>query len=202
MAEQRKAVPRESGPDGVTVAFGLILDELNRAADEVNETGAVAFRDGDYDEAEGLMEKGRRLLAFRAKLEALKDEWWTTFEEDIRRGVSVEPERVVRTINADSRGPRTGLVVRLADGTTICERTAADTFVRTLEALGIERVRALNLQVNRHPLVALERSESYNQTESGRYLVMTHTSTAAKQKMLQQIAKALRVSIKVDIVRP
>jgi hypothetical protein len=59
----------------VNAAFEILLEEIESVANALNETGADAFRSGDYDRARQAIEESTRLSEFREKLKALQKEW-------------------------------------------------------------------------------------------------------------------------------
>jgi hypothetical protein len=186
--------------DGVSVAFQLILEEIDSVVSEVNSQGAAFLRNSEYAKAEAAIASGKKLGAFRVKLEALKQEWVGGLDEPTRKQVKVEPAEVARTIASAPKSSKTVLVVKFADGAILFEAKAADTFAKALKKLGLQQVANLGLKVNNHRLVSKERSENYSQTEVDGYLVMTHSSTEAKREKLLEIASALKVELSVDVV--
>jgi len=61
--------------DGIYIAFELLIEEIEKLANSLNEVGAEAFRKGDYDKARQAIETADRIVKFREKVEALKKEW-------------------------------------------------------------------------------------------------------------------------------
>jgi len=59
----------------VNTAFEILLEEIEAVADGLNETGAEAFRAGDYEKAKAAIEEAARLAEFREKVKALQKEW-------------------------------------------------------------------------------------------------------------------------------
>lgn len=100
--------------------------------------------------------------------------------------------------NGSSRNP--GLFVTMSNGDKINHSRSVDTFVEVIERLGIERVRNLN-KVYLTPLISTSKHHTYNQRKSGRYYIMTNTSTKVKERLLKEIASELGESLlKVEIV--
>lgn len=186
--------------DSVTVAFELILEEIGSIVSEVNAQGAAFLRNNDYPRAEESISTGKKLAAFKAKLDALKDEWVSGLDEPTRRQVHVEPAAVSRTITSAPKSSKTVLVVKFADGSVIYESKASETFAKAIKKFGLQRVAELGLQVNNFPLVSKQRSDTYTQTEIDSMLVMTHSNTESKREQLLKIARELNEQISVDIV--
>ena len=86
-------------------------------------------------------------------------------------------ERSSKTIRGGRR-PAKQLRVSFPDGTVICESNATDTFVRSIQYIGLERVANLRtIRVNKHPIVSVIRNESSRGfRELDGYFVETHIS--------------------------
>jgi hypothetical protein len=54
--------------------------------------------------------------------------------------------------------------------------------------------------VNDFPLISPTRHEEYDQYRVGNYFIMTQTDNPKKKRILERIATALGVEIKVDII--
>lgn len=186
--------------DSVSVAFQLIMEEIGSVVGEVNAQGAAFMRNSEYEKAGAAIETGKKLAAFRIKLDSLKQEWIAGLDEQTRKQVQVAPAEVVRTIASSPKSSKTVLVVKFPDGSVLYEAKAADTFAKALKKLGLQQVNALGLKVNNHSLISKQHSEQYTQTPIDDYLVMTHSSTEAKREKLLEIASALKVKLTVDTV--
>lgn len=186
--------------DSVSVAFQLILEEIDSVVSEVNSQGAAFLRNSEYSRAEAAIVSGKKLAAFRVKLETLKEEWVTGLDEPTRKQVQIQTSDVVRTIASSSKSSKTVLVVKFSDGTVLFEPKAADTFAKALRKLGLQQVIGLGLKMNSHPLVSKQKSADYSQTEIDGYLVMTHSNTETKRAKLLEIAAELKVNLTVDVV--
>lgn len=69
----------------VTVAFEIVLEEIETVVDGLNRDGAAAFQKGDYDTARGLIEIATRLAEFRGKVRGLQKEWDNIFSARVPR---------------------------------------------------------------------------------------------------------------------
>lgn len=63
----------------VTIAFDIVLEEIENAIAALNQQGAQAFQSGKYDVAKELMEIGSQMAAFRTKVKDLQREWHNIF---------------------------------------------------------------------------------------------------------------------------
>lgn len=187
--------------DSVTVAFEIILEEIGSVVSEVNSQGAGFIHNSDYPRTREAIGTGEKLAAFRKKLESLKEEWVSGFDEVTRSQVHVETVDVSRTIASGSKVPKTVLIVKFPDGEVIYERKASETFALAIKKLGFQRVIDLGIKVNNFPLVSKEKAdEKYNQTEIDSFRIMTHSNTEFKRELLLKLGRALNVDINVNIV--
>ena len=145
--------------DSVSTAFQLILEEIGSVVSEVNSQGASFLRNSDYAKAQSAIESGKKLAAFKEKLEALKQEWISGLDEPTRKQVQFKPIESSRSIASNPKSPKTVLVAKFPDGSVLQEANAADTFTKALKKLGLQDVIALGLKVNNHPLVSKQASE-------------------------------------------
>ncbi|WP_297761304.1 winged helix-turn-helix domain-containing protein [Thermosynechococcus sp.] len=96
----------------VNTAFEILLEEIELVANQLNEDGAQAFKEGNYDTARRAIEEADRLVEFRDKVKALQKEWASLLARTPQR-----PKKASREVK--SRLPR-GL------------RTPEDTFRRPI----------------------------------------------------------------------
>jgi len=186
--------------DGVAAAFELIVEEIEAVASEIADQGSAAFRDKAYDVAQQLGESGKSLQSFHAKVAGLLEEWQSGIDVKTRQRFSKARPKPARTAKAHTKGPRTRLRVAFADGTSIDEYYAADTFALVLQRIGFDRVAALGITERNMPLVGDIKSDQYGQRRIDGKYVCTHSSTPEKKETLERIAKKLAVSLKVEIV--
>ncbi|GAA6163248.1 hypothetical protein NBRC116590_09520 [Pelagimonas sp. KU-00592-HH] len=189
--------------DSVSIAFDLMRLELEAEVDALNAEGAKLFHDSRYEEATALSAKGVALKEFCGRLSKMADEWEDGFAQDFPE--VVHPEEVAeahRTILSSSKSSKTILVVRFPDGTVISEPKAAYTLAKAIEKIGFEEVRALEIFVNKENLVSLSKSPKYQDHNLAGYYIKTHSSTSQKKKNLEDIAKALKLDLSVQVVDP
>ena len=95
---------------------------------------------------------------------------------------------------------QTRLSVRFPDGRTIERPNGADTFAETLLLLGIDRVAALGLILDRVNVVttAMPRHRQFRQ--SGAFYINTHASTARLASLLREAALHLCPGLKVEVI--
>ncbi|WP_164920884.1 winged helix-turn-helix domain-containing protein [Thermosynechococcus vestitus] len=59
----------------VNTAFEILLEEIELVANQLNEDGAQALKEGDYDTARRAIDEATGLAEFREKVKALQKEW-------------------------------------------------------------------------------------------------------------------------------
>ena len=112
-----------------------------------------------------------------------------------------EIDRHLKSLESkQTRARHQRLRVKFPDGKEIFENKAVDTFVKTIECVGLERVSELHfVRRHGHPIVSRERNESArNVRELDGYYIETHSSTEEKRRFIQDIARALHFEISVD----
>ena len=102
----------------------------------------------------------------------------------------------------DSSGKRslTRLVVTMPNGTEIDHSNASDTFVEVIEMLGIQQVKNLNKMLSGFALISTANHLTLTQREVDGYYLVTHSDTKTKKGLLEEIARDLGVTLKVEIV--
>ena len=94
----------------------------------------------------------------------------------------------------------TRLVVTMLTGEKIAHSNASNTFVEVIQKLGIPKVENLNKMHNNSPLISTADNPTYTTRKLGKYFIITHSSTQRKKRFLEEIASALGVNLKVEIV--
>ena len=93
------------------------------------------------------------------------------------------------------------LRVTFPDGTVIEDKKAKMTFTKTIQKLGLMRVRNLGISFCGVPIVSNTLDKKYGKTQvpvEGGLYVMTHSSTHDKKKMLDKISTRLGIKLKVE----
>eukprot|EP01155_Anaeramoeba_flamelloides_P019964 Anaeramoba_flamelloidesa576996_10.p1 GENE.a576996_10~~a576996_10.p1 ORF type:complete len:187 (+),score=22.30 a576996_10:140-700(+) len=183
--------------DGVSTAFGIIMEEIGAVEEQLNQEGMKAFKNSEYTDAQRLSEAGKALGAFREKQEALRNEWSSGIDVSTRQRVKVKPGY---TIAPHSKSAKTVLRITLNNGHVIQRPTAAQAMADVLEVFGLEKVKALGLTVSGVDLVSTQKHERYGQTKVGQYFVCTHSNNASKKQLLEKVAQSLGQRIVVEIV--
>ncbi len=95
---------------------------------------------------------------------------------------------------------KTLLKVTFSDKTIICERKVVETFVKTLQKIGLDKVKALDIVSNGFPLVGNKKNDkNYNQYQVATdVFIMVHTDTNTKIKFLQKISDSLNLGLIIE----
>ena len=106
---------------------------------------------------------------------------------------------------ASSRKKGNSMRVIMDDGTIIHHRVVADTFIETVERLGMEDVLKLGMGGDRQPLIKRKdpddpAGKDRKSNPSGHYSVHTVADTPRKKEFLEQIANRLGRKLEVQLV--
>ena len=114
-------------------------------------------------------------------------------------------EKIEPRIEAPGRKKGDSMRVIMDDGTIIHHRVVTDTFIETIERLGIEDVLNLGLGGVKQPLIKRKdpgdpEEKDRKSNPSRRYSVRRVDETLQKKRILEQIADKLDRKIKVELV--
>ena len=109
--------------------------------------------------------------------------------------------------SGESSSPKKGDSMRVImdDDTEIHHKVVVDTFIETIEKLGIEDVLKLELGGDKQPLIKRKKPDEpaggdRKSTPSGHYSVRSVDETRRKKELLEQIANSLGRKLKVELV--
>jgi restriction system protein len=97
-------------PTNVTAAFELLLEEIEEEIELVNQAGAKAFGEGQYERVDAARQQAGALTAYRRKLVELRREWQTLSTGfDVTEGENEDEEQKAsrRDLGRLQRGVRT-----------------------------------------------------------------------------------------------
>ncbi len=112
----------------VRVAFESLLEEVEDIIDAINEKGADALKQGEYDTARLVMATGERLADFRQRLRQMQAEWEELRKTVLapylwREGRPTRLKRGLRTPEERFRGPLLEVLAELGGSGTAKEVT-------------------------------------------------------------------------------
>lgn len=183
--------------DGVTCAFEIISEEIEKVANAIADQGIKMFQKKKFEGALSLAETGKKLKAFQEKVDAVLDEWQNSFDTKTRKQVEIKG---IEEVSGQPKSKRTRLRITLKDKSVIEEHVAADTFIEVLRLIGFERVEKLGIAVRGVPLVGTLKSNDYQQRLIDGKYVITHSSTSEKRDRLMEISETLGLGLLVEIV--
>ena len=67
----------------VSTSFEIVLEEIEVVVDSLNQDGSEAFKKGDYDSAQKLIEIATRITDYRNKVRELQKEWDALFSAKV-----------------------------------------------------------------------------------------------------------------------
>lgn len=110
-------------------------------------------------------------------------------------------KEVKYTLTPHKKSPKTNLRVLFPDGNIIYNVTAKETFSKTIELIGIEKVSRLNIRQVSTNIVSKTSHPNYRQQKSlYGYYILTHSSTYQKKKHLEEISKKLNLGLIIEIL--
>lgn len=124
--------------------------------------------------------------------------------------IKADPEVQHRTFGPqktpkDEKASKTILSVTMPNGRVIKHHKAKDTFIEVIKEIGVERVRRLGVTFCKVPIISNTRDSKYGRAQhpiGGGWLVLTHSSTYDKKKMLDNIARKLHIPLNVEVLEP
>ena len=184
--------------NSVAAAFKLVMEELDKANQGITKQITEASMNADYEKVQVLVDRGKSLKAFQTRVDTLRQEWIDGI--DIPTGFPNRPQP--KFIQKPAKATSTKLRVSFPDGKVIEETFAADTFAKAIQAMGINKVRHLNLRVNRIPLIdSVPRDDrKFVQRKIQGWYICTYSSTPRKKEQLDKIAQQLGIRLKVEII--
>lgn len=182
--------------DSVAAAFKLVIEELDKANQEITKQITQASMNADYEKGQVLLDRGKNLKAFQTRVNDLRKEWIDGI--DIPASFPNKPQP--KFIQKPAIAPPTKLRVLFPDGERIERDFATDTFVETIQKIGIDKVRELGIRVYGKLLIDSHHHEKIQQKRVNGWYICTHSSTAGKKTFLDKIAQTLRIRLKVEII--
>jgi hypothetical protein len=184
------AQPRSMIDRAVADCFDALLDALRRCADDHRAWAAEALGKRNDAVAKRCLHAVEHIMETIDKVEAVyrncKDGW-----------PSPPPPPPPTPC---PRRRRSTLRVHL-NHKVIEFPTAAETFARAIEEIGVERVAHLNKVLCGIPLISTSEVGSYQeQFRIGKFKICTHSNTKEKKRLLEKIAVELGVPLRVEIV--
>jgi len=158
-------------------------------------TAAEACLIGDFSQVAVINDSCRKLQALESEIKA------TVNNFDARYNArSVEKAGFHKKDSNRTRKQGGRLRVTVA-GKVIEQHTIAETFVETLKAFGLERVAKLNKTVTSIPLIARTPTNDYQtQRRCDGWFITTHVNKVSATTVLEEIAKALNMPLKVECI--
>lgn len=180
--------------DNLSTAFELISFEIEAVANEITEQGSKAFKEKRYDDAQVLADTGKKLKSFGGKVDQLLNEWEIGFDPVTRTRANM-PKLPFQEKKHRFKRTKRRLHVLFKDGSELKEYHATDTFVQTLEKIGIETIEQLGISVRGVPLVGSSNATQYTLRRVGAKYIITHSSTDEKKKILDEISSRLNLGM-------
>jgi hypothetical protein len=98
------------------------------------------------------------------------------------------------------KAPHTKLKVTFPDGRIINEHIAVNTFIKTIQEFGLDKVKQLGINVVSDRAVNGDLKKSFKQIINTPFYINDNNSTEVKKELIERISKMLGVEITVEIV--
>jgi hypothetical protein len=182
--------------DQITVAIQIVIEEIATFRKEIAKNGSKAFESGNIADVKLLASVTERLNRFSEKTEQLLDEWIDGFTEEEKKKIPTAKE--VKYINGTPRVNSRPIKVIFENGKVVFHKYAADTLAATIEMIGIDKVKGLDLYRSGLPLIGSQKSDKYSQRKVGAYYIFTNLSNEDKKSLIKEIASKLQLNISVE----
>ena len=159
-------------PEVVAIKMSELLTVLQNVMDDQKMAGAEACLSGDFSQVTIINDSCRKLQQLELDIKA-----------------------AMNSFNAKYH-----LRITVA-GKVIEKNTLAETFMETLKIIGLEQVAKLNKTVTSIPLIARTPTNGYQaQKYCNGWYITTHVNKVSAKAMLEEIAKALNMVLKVEFI--
>lgn len=178
--------------ESALTAFSLLNDAIGEVVADAKQEAKDAI-ENESANAVDLATRQKALTDIAERVRSLRDEFRSVISGDLPVNPPPPPP-------PSFSSPQTKLVVMFADGTRLDYHNATETFVASLQKMGLHRVLSLNEKVSRAPLVSKERNGRVQQKSADGYWIITHSDTSGKKRILDKVAKRLEERVIVKIV--
>ena len=181
-------------PETVNSKFNELFAAIGLAGDDLKLAGAEAAMVGNFSLVSTSMENCQRLMALEMDIKTYLNNY-----ESQHKDQTVEKSFYKRA-RRRTRKSGGGLRVRVA-GKVIEEGTIAETFVETLKVFGLDKVARLNKVITSIPLIARQQATGYQaQKQCNGWYITTHVNKSSAKILLEEIAKALNIEVKIECI--
>jgi hypothetical protein len=191
MTEIRKDNANGPMEQAVADCFDTLLAAIRKSEESLRDRVAEAVRNRDDARAREYMATIQLAVESAGEVEALSNKWKS-------RLPTVPAIPAPPTQPSHPKGAGSKLRVHL-NGQALEYPTAAETFARTIEKIGIEQVAHLGKTLC-GPLIGTSVVPGRGQFVVGQYRICTHSNTQTKKRLLDEIGTELRIPLKVEII--
>jgi hypothetical protein len=182
-------------PEAVTTKFTELFAALHSATDDLKISGMEAFSIGDLSQVAVLSDSCRKLQELESNIKAAVNNFDAKYTARTVEKTGFHKKDKHRTRKQGGR-----LRVTVA-GKVIEQHTIAETFFEALKVFGLERVAKLNKIVTSIPLIARTPTSDYQkQRRCDGWFITTHVNKVSATTVLEEIAKALNMPVKVECI--
>ena len=182
-------------PEVVAIKMSELLTVLQNVMDDQKMAGAEACLSGDFSQVTIINDSCRKLQQLELDIKAAMNSFNAKYQDG-----PAEKSSCYKKDNKRTRKQSGHLRITVA-GKVIEKNTLAETFVETLKIIGLEQVAKLNKTVTSIPLIARTPTNGYQaQKYCNGWYITTHVNKVSAKAMLEEIAKALNMVVKVEFI--
>lgn len=193
MTEKSNGHANAARDQAVTDCFSAVLAAIYTTADDWRMQAAEALLDRDDSRAQECLRAIERIMEAAGEVETIYRKWkdrWPAAAAAPATAPSLAPH---------PKRPGSKLRVHL-NGKVIEYSDAAETFARSIEDIGIERVTRLGKVLSGIALIGTSKATGYQQQFAiGKFYVCTHSNTQTKKRVLEEIAAEVGVQLRVEV---
>ena len=182
-------------PEVVAIKMSELLTVLQNVMDDQKMAGAEAYLSGDFSQVTIINDSCRKLQQLELDIKAAMNSFNAKYQDG-----PAEKSSCYKKDNKRTRKQSGHLRITVA-GKVIEKNTLAETFMETLKIIGLEQVAKLNKTVTSIPLIARIPTNGYQaQKYCNGWYITTHVNKVSAKAMLEEIAKALNMVLKVEFI--
>lgn len=181
-------------PETVNQQFNQLFAVIGKVSDDLKMTIAEAGMAGNFSLVTANIENCQRLQALEMEIK--------TCLGNFAGKQQIQPmEKSFHKRNKHRTRKSRGHLRVIIAGKQIEKATIAETFFETLKVFGLDRVAGLNKVVTSIPLVSRRPATGYQtQRTFNGWHVTTHVNSQTAATVLNEIAEALNMQIKIELI--
>jgi len=185
----------------ITSSYNLISSELDSLIEEYKNESSILISNNSIENAQQLLSQISSIQEIQKLLRDQQQKYISIIGET-PKPIKIEKPKSIQPKPRRVKG--SNLIVSFPDGVTIQEKKAVDTFLETIETLGIERVKLLNFysrtsSSGKYRLISEDFNKAIEPRRIGNYFVNTKSGTVEKAALLRDISSKLNLNLNIEV---